>query len=475
MSESYFTSLDKKEKAAKLLDLELPTYRQAYSDRTAWVMSVLSELVYIKFNPLFGAVNSADGNSGDQQDYIKAYFVERIARMIDQDRARLLTQLIEQVAYDHEGNSQLLGAQLAEFDFKTIATFDRGGTQAILVENGSYMVLVFRGTETDSLADIKADAKANIRKCETRGMIHSGFYDAYNEIRNDLETKLLSVQCIDKPLYITGHSLGGALATVATKLIHHKGGLAACYTYGSPRVGNDEWINGTKTPIHRLVNAADCVTMLPPGDTTVSILSLIIKCIPSVGQKAALYLQEKFGGYMHTGNMRYLTNCKLGDYDDVKVLYTVSFWYRIKALFYKSLPFTKLLADHSISIYSEKLMTIAFKRNKKKMNAAGDVSTNNMANNTGSVKPVAKKTLAKPAAKTTTKKPVAKTAPAKTTPAKPVATKTPATKKAPAKTTTKKPMAKTTPAKKAARKPAAKKASSTKTQPKSPPTEDANE
>ncbi|MDT0594656.1 lipase family protein [Glaciecola petra] len=432
MPESYFTSLEKKEKAAKLLDLELPSYRQAYSDRTAWVMSVLSELVYIKFNPLFGAVNSADGNAGDQQEYIKTYFVDRIARMIDADRAQLLTQLIEQVAYDHEGNSQLLGAQLAEFDFKTIATFDRGGTQAILVENGSYMVLVFRGTETDSLADIKADAKASIRKCETRGMIHSGFYDAYNEIRNELETQLLSEQCVDKPLYITGHSLGGALATVATKLIHHKGGLAACYTYGSPRVGNDEWINNIKTPIHRLVNAADCVTMLPPGDTTVSLLALIIKCLPSIGQKTALYLQEKFGGYMHAGNMRYLTNCKPGDFDDVKVLYTVSFWFRIKALFYKSLPFTKLLADHSISIYSTKLMIIAFKRNKKKMDAVGGGSTNNMTNNTASVKPATKKTAAKP-------KPAAKAASKKTTPTKA------ASPKAPKGTPIKKPVAKTTP------------------------------
>ena len=34
-----------------LLSKSLPSYRQAYSDRTAWLMACLSELAYVKFNP----------------------------------------------------------------------------------------------------------------------------------------------------------------------------------------------------------------------------------------------------------------------------------------------------------------------------------------------------------------------------------------------------------------------------------------
>ena len=36
---------------ATLLSLNLPSYRQAYSDRTAWLMATFSELAYIRFNP----------------------------------------------------------------------------------------------------------------------------------------------------------------------------------------------------------------------------------------------------------------------------------------------------------------------------------------------------------------------------------------------------------------------------------------
>jgi len=366
MSSSYFKSVEEKADARVILGLELPTYRQAYSDRTAWVMSVLSELVYIKFNPLFGPIEEGAPNE-QKSEYIKQYFVERVSRMIDSERATILSHLIERVAYDHTLERKLLEEQLVDFDFTVVQTYDRGGSQAILVEHENYLVLAFRGTEPDSLQDIKSDARANIRKCETRGMIHSGFYFAYMQIRKEIEETLLQEKYNNKPLYITGHSLGGALATVATKFIYHKGGLAACYTFGSPRVGNDEWINNIKTPIHRLVNAADCVTMLPPGDTSVTLLVMLAKLIPGVGMKIADWLTIKFGGYIHAGNMRYLTNCAPGDYKDVKVLYTVSFFYRLKALVYKSLPFKTLMSDHSISVYSKKLMIIAFKRNREKM------------------------------------------------------------------------------------------------------------
>jgi triacylglycerol lipase len=139
----------------------------------------------------------------------------------------------------------------------------------------------------------------------------------------------------DKPLLITGHSLGGALATIATKRLKHKAGIAACYTFGSPRVGDEEWIANIKTPIYRLVNAADCVTMLPPSSETITFISWLIQFIPGIGKSLRSMLLSYFGGYLHCGNMRYLTNCPKGKYINVKLLYSVSFFYRIKGFIIK--------------------------------------------------------------------------------------------------------------------------------------------
>jgi len=393
MTSSYFKSVAEQEDALKILGLSLPTYRQAYSDRTAWVMAVMSEVVYVKFNPLFAVTKGISDDKQFKSEYIKKYLIDAFEKMEKKDGFSILNMLRDKLSHDPEEAKRILDYQLAQLEFKVIDTFDCEGSQAMLVEHKEYLVLAFRGTETDSLRDIKADADANIIKCETQGMIHRGFYAAYNLIRQDIEIAIDKPALNKKPLYITGHSLGGALATVATKFTKHKGGLAACYTFGSPRVGNDDWINNIKTPIHRLVNAADCVTMLPPGDVLISISTFFFKLIPGPGYAISTWLKSKFGGYIHAGNMRYLSNCAPGDFDDVKVLYTVSFLYRMKALVYKSLPWSNLLSDHSISVYSKKLMIIAFKRNRKQMDEYTAIKPA-VAKKPTAKKPAAKKTKA---------------------------------------------------------------------------------
>lgn len=357
MNDKYFSSEDDAVKADTLLTKTLPTYRQAYSDRTAWIMSVMSELAYMKFNPLF----PQDGST----DLIKNYFIKKVSALVGENKSKIVSTLIDKINYEPEVEEAKLKSKLGEFQFKLLDTFDHKGTQAILVDAGKYIILSFRGTEPDSLRDIKADAKASLTKClVSEGQIHTGFRDSFNDVRREIEEEIKKDEYANKPLFITGHSLGGALATVATKFLTHRGGIAACYTFGSPRVGNDDWVNNIKTPIHRIVNAADCVTMLPPGDVSISALSFGLRFIPVVGEPVSKWLSEKLGRYMHAGNMRYLTNCKPGDFNDVRVLYSVSFAYRIKALIVKSLHFGKLLSDHSITNYSKKLMIIAFERNK---------------------------------------------------------------------------------------------------------------
>ena len=77
-------------------------------------------------------------------------------------------------------------------------------------------------------------------ECETGGKIHSGFNEAFSQVSVEIQTILNKEEYKNKPLFITGHSLGGALAVIAAKKLTHKGGMAACYTFGSPRVGDVE-------------------------------------------------------------------------------------------------------------------------------------------------------------------------------------------------------------------------------------------
>ena len=352
-------NVSERNRANDLLDKSLPTYRQAYSDRTAWLMACLSELAYRRFNPLF--------SSGDQ----KAWFLENIAKLIDDGRKASLLKLIDSVAYDAGEERGILEDSLNSLRLELSATFDRDGTQAILVSADSFIALAFRGTEAMSIRDIKSDVRANKRTCESGGKMHSGFHDAFENVRAMVEEAINDPTHADKPLYVTGHSLGGAVATVAAKKLVHPGGIAACYSFGAPRVGDDDWIAEVRTPIYRLVNSADCVTMLPPSDEIVTFFAWLLRLlskvhIPFVSPAAgwlASKLRSVFGGYLHGGDMRYLTNCPPGSYGQVKLLYAVGLYRRLIGFGLKKWPLRRFLADHSISVYRSKLMVVAERRN----------------------------------------------------------------------------------------------------------------
>jgi len=72
-------------------------------------------------------------------------------------------------------------------------------------------------------------------------------------------------QIQNKKLYITGHSLGGAMATIcASRMVARGIVVSGLYTFGSPRVGDAEFVAHLGTTHFRFVNNNDIVTKAPP-------------------------------------------------------------------------------------------------------------------------------------------------------------------------------------------------------------------
>jgi predicted lipase len=80
------------------------------------------------------------------------------------------------------------------------------------------------------------------------GLVHAGFYGAYQKIKSQVRSamsNLISAHPNSK-IFITGHSLGGALAVLAAmdiKAYLSPSQMITLYTYGQPRVGNVELSN----------------------------------------------------------------------------------------------------------------------------------------------------------------------------------------------------------------------------------------
>ncbi len=100
--------------------------------------------------------------------------------------------------------------------------FDVKGTQAFLAADDEKLIVAFRGTEPDVLEDWVTDAK--IRKTAGPfGDVHRGFMQALNYIWPDIEATIEGfLNKKNRTVWITGHSLGGALATLATAMLQNR-------------------------------------------------------------------------------------------------------------------------------------------------------------------------------------------------------------------------------------------------------------
>jgi hypothetical protein len=89
-------------------------------------------------------------------------------------------------------------------------------------------------------------------------MYHYGFYSEANGALKDVAAAVPR----DRPIYFTGHSLGGALASLLPRFWPDKQRLMTPYTFASPRIGNDKLAEVAKS--YGYVRAGDPIPHLPP-------------------------------------------------------------------------------------------------------------------------------------------------------------------------------------------------------------------
>lgn len=161
----------------------------------------------------------------------------------------------------------------------------RYGGQCYVAADESKIILAFRGTQVvksehvgdlerlrdtvkNVLRDIITDAKVRLVPWSGRaaGRVHQGFAGSLNELLPALSERVAALRS-DNPrrkLWLTGHSLGGALATLAADRLEAVQGL---HTFGSPQVGDATFAANFKQPGWRFRNHTDVVAWAPSGVT----------------------------------------------------------------------------------------------------------------------------------------------------------------------------------------------------------------
>ena len=161
---------------------------------------------------------------------------------------------------------------VAEFEADVLGNTEPFG---YLAKSATDAVLAFRGTDDfpDAIADIRYN-QATYPYDANAGMSHVGFTTVYDSTRTAVQAAVAALPA-GITLYITGHSLGGGVATLAALDIAANTSFTSpiIYTIASPRVGDpdfatrfDSGLVTAQTRSWRVVNMYDLVPLLPPKD-----------------------------------------------------------------------------------------------------------------------------------------------------------------------------------------------------------------
>ena len=177
------------------------------------------------------------------------------------------------LAYGDEG---FVGPRFGEAGLPGVRFFHGESTQCYAAHNDDFVLVAFSGSDMreregnnvfDALADWMVNLSFDSVPSGRGGRVHRGFSEALDEVwgaregDEGLEAHLGGL-CEDggRRVWFTGHSLGGALATLAAER-HDR--APEVYTFGSPRVGDGEYVEGLNLPVYRFVNGRDAVPKLP--------------------------------------------------------------------------------------------------------------------------------------------------------------------------------------------------------------------
>ena len=302
-----------------------PIARAVYSDRMAWLMANMANLAYIRYD--YGYEPDEQARSQRQANGIEQLNFCLQSGRYDQTKDKDKPAIDPCLTFD----------LVRIFDTSETGSTD---TQAFLAKTTNFAVLAFRGTEPDQIRDILIDLKAVLHSTRN-GEVHLGFMDAYLEVKAEIHAVLPEIGNL--PLYITGHSMGAGLATIAAQDLDQdkrfRDQLAACYTFASPRVGDGKYEGKIKIPFYRMAYFADIVTLLP----------------------------FFFWIYVHTGDPRYLSPATKGRMIYRGMPVGVRTWEiltsMLKSLISGQNPLSIWVDSHAIQKYIEHLKMIALANN----------------------------------------------------------------------------------------------------------------
>lgn len=217
-----------------------------------------SETAFANFSP------EADFNLGTARAMIWASQLAYETHRPDNDTIKFVTKLWK-------------FPKITPFNKRVDAFETSFDTCGIIAERGDATIVAFSGTDPAVWENIVTNGKIG----PTPGAdTHFGFTKAFEAVWETVGTAMTTCA---KPIFITGHSLGAALAVLASKRASDSAlPHVATYTFGLPRVGGEIFANAYNATLgattYRLVHGNDVVAAVPMSRLGFRHVGRLLRC-----------------------------------------------------------------------------------------------------------------------------------------------------------------------------------------------------
>jgi len=220
---------------------------------------------------------------------------------------------------------------------------DESGARGYIADHGDYLLIVFRGSE--SATDYKSNSAFYQSPAPDYlkvpgGWIHDGMKATYNRFREVLLTSYQAFGGKDKPIYITGHSLGGSLAVLAALDFANQGAnIGSIYTFGQPKIGNPAFGNRIQTlfkeSFHRINVESDITPRVPPAKESAHAFSKILSIKHPKLRKAVEDTFTTLNYTLESGFSQVLTkDGKISPIGSRELEFEDTYWNKISSILY---------------------------------------------------------------------------------------------------------------------------------------------
>ncbi|KAJ8530687.1 hypothetical protein K7X08_023568 [Anisodus acutangulus] len=284
----------------------LPNIKKVTQDLLRQTDSILGALMVLnatvsQFNKgagLFGKGDVKEDSSTGLENDILGYPSNKDGLVLDEKKAEEMKSLFSTAETAMEAWAMLATSMghptfiKSEFDKLCFLDNESTDTEATLWRDSARkrLVVAFRGTEQTKWKDLVTDlmlVPTGLNPERIGGdfkqevQVHSGFLSAYDSVRIRLISLVKKAigyrdDDLEPPnkwhVYVTGHSLGGALATLlalelsSSQLAKVGAICVTMYNFGSPRVGNKKFAEVYNEKVKdswRVVNHRDIIPTVP--------------------------------------------------------------------------------------------------------------------------------------------------------------------------------------------------------------------